>query len=78
MPAEHVAGAVRGLAVRGRPEARLAEAGGLAARGVLDVHVPGELVGRAIGGVRVAGFAVNRGPCAEGGMEGGGVGDGRA
>lgn len=71
-PAEHVAGAVRGLAVRGRAEARLPEARRLAARGVLDVHVPGELVGRAVGRVRVAGLAVDGCPGAVSVGEGGG------
>lgn len=66
MPAQHVAGAVGGLPVRGGPEAGLSEAGRLPARGVLDVHVPGRLVGGAEGGVRVAGPSVDRGPRAVG------------
>lgn len=76
MPAEHVASAVGSLSVGGRPEARLTEAGGLAAGGVLDVDVPRKLVGRAVGGVRVAGLAVNRSPCAAGRGREGRVGDG--
>lgn len=72
--AEHVAGAVGGLPVRGGPEAGLAETGRLAARGVLDVHVAGRLVCRAVGRVRVAGLAVDGGPCATEEAEGGGGG----
>lgn len=61
-----MAGAVGGFAIRGRTEAWLPEAGRVAARGVLDVHVAGELVGRAVGRVRVAGLAVDGGSGAAG------------